>query len=564
MNIIKKRVLSLVLSLLLTPASAFAGNIAAKADSLAPLTSPVSSINIKNSFSSNAEAIVIDKLGGYDALCSYDDGSANSVNHILKIDKSGNIVNTLNLNLPQGEYNTISSAPDGGYYIGSNGQITYSGYDDQGLFRVDSQGNVVWSTDLSNLNFSDFCGIQATSDGGCVATFSSKLVNTVIHMPYYYIIKLDSKGNVTWNTQVNLAANDYGIGPAAQLSDGRYVIGPRQYSVVGGLVGSNGGGTIKGSDCQCTVTGADYSRTDGFAGTAVDYYGLLDGSESKCFTNITNCHAKSTVSGGNSAEAGGFVGSCSTAAVSTFSISNCYATGSASVKDLATAGGFMGDIYSIKGKISNCYTSDNVKSGNNYAISGGFVGCTHEATLTNCYATGSVSVGSSKTESGGFVGRNSGNILNCYGLGNVTGGSNSMLGGFVGIGNCGFISNCYETGSLKGGSNAEIGGFVGYNDPIIDDGTCCFIKKCYWNTSALQTIGSTGRTKKRGVGNLAYNATASDSETIGLQGGLMKSGFTKTLNNNVSSLKLKSCASWKYVNGKNSGLPVLTGVGDGK
>ena len=116
-----------------------------------------------------------------------------------------------------------------------------------------------------------------------------------------------------------------------------YVIGTIRQSIdddiVGGLVGTNSGGTIKNCYAACTIT----------AGSSV---GGLVGKNSS--GNISNCFATGEVSGSN--YIGGLVGESSNG-----NISNCFTT--ASVTGRANHGALIGKNATI---VSNCYAIGNV------------------------------------------------------------------------------------------------------------------------------------------------------------------------------------------------------------
>ena len=160
---------------------------------------------------------------------------------------------------------------------------------------------------------------------------------------------------------------------------------------VGGLVGSNSGGTISGS----------YAT------------GSVSGSSSYSFF------------------VGGLVGSNSRG-----TISGSYATGSVSGNDYV--GGLVGS--NDWETISGSYATGSV-SGNDYV--GGLVGSNDRGTINGSYATSSVAGGGD--DIGGLVGRNeNGDITASYSVGRVsTSGGTSYIGGLVGYADGGDIVASY-------------------------------------------------------------------------------------------------------------------------
>ncbi|MDR0517835.1 MAG: hypothetical protein LBH25_12400 [Fibromonadaceae bacterium] len=207
---------------------------------------------------------------------------------------------------------------------------------------------------------------------------------------------------------------------------------------VGGLVGSNEGGTIT----DCYVTGNVSGNTAG---------GLA------CWNSgtITNSYAMGNVNHGT---AGGLVGKNEGG-----TIADCYAAGN--VNASYVVGGLVGRNGGI---ITNSYATGN--AGGGYANNctggsvhdgtvGGLVGENEGGTIANSYATGNVKCGIA----GGLVGNNSNKstIENSYAMGNVTGGN--AVGGLVGS-NDGTITACYAAGNAKGNA---VGGLAGSNEGII-------------------------------------------------------------------------------------------------
>ncbi len=173
--------------------------------------------------------------------------------------------------------------------------------------------------------------------------------------------------------------------------------------LVGGLVGTNAGGTISQAYATSAVTGGD--QVGGLVGTNTG-------------GTISQAYATGAVTG-NSTAIGGLVG------YSDGTIRNAYATGA--VRGSGYVGGLVG---LLSGKISNAYATGAV-------IGNGFVG--------------------------GLAGYSGGTISNAYATGAVTG--NGFVGGLAGYSG-GTISNAYATGAVIG-SAFTTGGLVGQNDGTV-------------------------------------------------------------------------------------------------
>ncbi len=180
---------------------------------------------------------------------------------------------------------------------------------------------------------------------------------------------------------------------------------------VGGIAGSNGGGTNGGG----TITDCTSSGTV----TSTSYYaGGIVGSNYK---TVQNCHSSCSVAGEN--YIGGIVGSNG----SSGTIENCYYTGSTT----ATA------------------SSSNV----------GGITANNSGTIRNCYNAGSVAGTGGSPEAGGIVGRNYGSVESSYSIGTING-IGDRVGGVVGLGISGSsVTSCYYdsdvyTGAALGGGNS--------------------------------------------------------------------------------------------------------------
>jgi filamentous hemagglutinin family protein len=230
-------------------------------------------------------------------------------------------------------------------------------------------------------------------------------------------------------------------------------------SYVGGLVGSDYGPSITGSYATGNVSG-----TSGYVGGLVglDYapgyvvWGIRY-SPVNTTTTISNSYATGNVNGhGTAYYVGGLVG---IAYGPDATISNSHATGNV-IGGQGSTGGLIGNTY--KTTISNAYATGNVSSGQVYT--GGLVGVDSYSTFNNVYATGSV-VGQEYT--GGLVGamttppiNNSSSISNAYATGSVSG--QNYVGGLLGTDNWVSVSNAYATGNVSGQN--YVGGLVGEHD----------------------------------------------------------------------------------------------------
>ncbi len=175
------------------------------------------------------------------------------------------------------------------------------------------------------------------------------------------------------------------------------------FDYVGGVVGTNNGGTVT----DCSVSGSVSGSY--IVGGVVGYN--FNGSVTDCY------HASGSVSG-----SGNYVG------------------------------GVVG--YNFNGSVTACYSTGSVSGSGDYV--GGVAGANY-GTVTDCSASGSVS-GSSYV--GGVVGQNYGNVAACTASGSISGNSYNV-GGVVGYNSDGSVTACYHISGNVSGSN-RVGGVVGY------------------------------------------------------------------------------------------------------
>ncbi len=317
-------------------------------------------------------------------------------------------------------------------------------------------------------------------------------------------------GNINGKTAGGLAGSNSGTITDCYANGN--VIGPYgsvgTYSTVGGLAGSNIGGTITNSYATGNIKGVTAGGLVGENGTNKMPKGT-----------ITNSYATGNVDGGT---AGGLVGRNIGG-----TINGSYATGSignVNSRDVVS-GGLVGS--NAGGTVTDCYATGNVKS--YYGTAGGLVGDngsydpfgnTPKGTITNSYAIGNVN---GKYSIGGLVGRNSGTITNCYAMGYVKGEHNS--GGLVGN-NSGKITDCYATGNVKGSETA--GGLVGQNGEYREGGEGTIEKSYAMGNLTGSTSGGLVGVNESGtvancyaMGNLAGKTTGG---LVGQNGGYHNKG----------------------------------------
>jgi len=171
---------------------------------------------------------------------------------ILKLDTNGGLVWETNLG---GSYDdgaqSIQQTTDGGYIVagrsdsndgdlgGNNGSYDYW------IVKLDPSGTLVWETNLGG-SYEDLASsIQQTSDGGYIVVGASKSNDGDVggnNGDYdFWIVKLDSSGGLVWES--NLGGSNEDLASSIQHTlDGGYIVAGRSYSNNGDVGGNNGGG----------------------------------------------------------------------------------------------------------------------------------------------------------------------------------------------------------------------------------------------------------------------------------------------------------------------------------
>jgi hypothetical protein len=230
-----------------------------------------------------------------------------------------------------------------------------------------------------------------------------------------------------------------------------YVKGGRVagWKCVGGLVGYNKDGRIKGCHATCNVSGGE--EVGGLAG---HQRGEID-----------NCFATGRVSGNT--YIGGLVGRAASGL-----ITNSLAKGVVSGEG-RYVGGFVG--YH-SGLISNCSAEGDVLGNENV---GGLVGY-NPGTIMCSFSSGTVS---GQNDVGGLVGENREIIRDCYATGRISG--IKHVGGLVGANTWpGKIDDSYSVGGVTG--TTDVGGLVGFNDEGI-------VRASFWDSRTSGRSNMCGR-----------------------------------------------------------------------
>lgn len=145
--------------------------------------------------------------------------------------------------------NSIRQTSDGGYIIAgesssSNGDTTVNhGLSDYWIVKLDSSGNLQWQKSLGGSKEDIAQSVQQTLDGGYIiagTSFSTDGDVTGNHgYSDYWIVKLDSSGSMQW--QKSLGGSSYDrANSVQQTSDGGYIVAGGAASTNGNVTGNHG------------------------------------------------------------------------------------------------------------------------------------------------------------------------------------------------------------------------------------------------------------------------------------------------------------------------------------
>ena len=211
-----------------------------------------------------AHSIQQTKDGGYIVAGSAESNNGDVTGHhgqswyadywIVKLDSYGNLQWQKSLGGSSYDYSgSIQQTNDGGYIVAGNSQssdgdvtVNHGGnnYGDYWIVKLDSYGNLQWQKSLGGTNDEALSSIQQTNDGGYIVAGYSDSNNGDVSGNHstnydYWIIKLDSIGNLQWQKCLGGTDNDK-ANSIQQTNDGGYIIAGSSNSNNGDVTGNHG------------------------------------------------------------------------------------------------------------------------------------------------------------------------------------------------------------------------------------------------------------------------------------------------------------------------------------
>lgn len=201
-------------------------------------------------------------LGGYSLSDLSGDKTESSIGQsddywIVKVDSLGAIQwqNTIGGSLYD-QLESIEQTTDGGYilcgysesYISGDKTENCNGWYDYWIVKIDSLGNIQWQNTIGGDEDDVLTSIQQTTDGGYIlgghsrSNIAGDKTEGCIGGFDYWIVKVDSIGNIQWQNTIGGSGDDY-LYSLQQTIDGGYFLGGWSDSDISGnkTENSNGG-----------------------------------------------------------------------------------------------------------------------------------------------------------------------------------------------------------------------------------------------------------------------------------------------------------------------------------
>jgi hypothetical protein len=175
---------------------------------------------------------------------------------IVKLDESGEIIWQNTIRSSMDDYlSSIQQTTDGGYILGGYSDSDISGDKteasqgeyDYWVLKLDGSGNIVWQSTIGGNDEDKLLSVQQTRYSGYIlgGQSSSGISGDKTEASQggydYWIVKLDSNGNIIWQNTIGGSSEDL-LCNVQQTSDDGYILGGRSESDMSGDKNENNTG----------------------------------------------------------------------------------------------------------------------------------------------------------------------------------------------------------------------------------------------------------------------------------------------------------------------------------
>lgn len=167
--------------------------------------------------------------------------------YAMKLDPSGNVIwaNLYGESMYDFAYSACSTS-DGGYILVGSSMSNYMNGDleDFYIVKINSTGNVIWEKRINGSGNDVATSVLSTSNGGCV--FSGYTTSSGTGFPNfhggndYFSMRLDENGNATWAKCYGGSNDDFANSICPAVADNQYLIAGYSSSMNGDVTGNHG------------------------------------------------------------------------------------------------------------------------------------------------------------------------------------------------------------------------------------------------------------------------------------------------------------------------------------
>ena len=163
--------------------------------------------------------------GGYIVAGSTNSFDGGSYDHawLLKLNSTGGITwqNTYG-GYRNDEASSVQQTADGGYIVAGDTNSSGAGYDDFWVFKLNSNGSLVWSYTYGGASdYDDAYSIEQTADGGYIVAGTTYSFGA--GSGDFWLIQLNSVGQIVWQNTYG-GSNDDEVYSVRQTPDGGYIV----------------------------------------------------------------------------------------------------------------------------------------------------------------------------------------------------------------------------------------------------------------------------------------------------------------------------------------------------